>query len=221
MKKGLIIGIIIFIFIVGLVFFFSQKKCDEIDDCFLKCEKHKEPFTGVEDAIVDLQHPISTTWIILGEKQDGKCKVSLTIDNVTNPDENWAVGTTATCFLNKADLDEKNPLNVLRDSCQGSFADGVLEHCYSIGASHKCDGPLLEDDDEKYIRNKTLDKDNLCEQLNDDLHDIKICAETLEDFYKAFNTNNCNSVKYASDKDECEEAIEEYNSYEEWYETQN
>ncbi len=196
-------------------------KCFE--EHFQKCKATKFSVEDRTEALVGFAGLVDSTWEIMGEKRGGTCRVKITIDNVTDQNEMWAKGTSAYCYLpmNLSEFEKMNPLEAIENNCQGSFAAGVVEHCYlAFGQKNtRCDGPLEYEDTQETIVNKTLDPQDLCTKLNENEKDISECYDTLQVTYDAFRTGvgKCEDQRYSSDKEDCEEAIITYSSYNDWY----
>ena len=224
MKKGVFIAIgtaVILLIIFVIVFPPGRISCDNQIDClekhFEKCKKYETTLEGKTAAIVDFGGLVTSKWKILGEKAYNGCKIMITINSVTNENESWAVGKSAICYLNIENFDDGDVLGRVEQNCEGDFATGVIEHCYYIGGSDRtrCDGPLEVKEEEVFVANLTLDPENACGKLNDNLKDQNECLDTLKGMKDGIEIDVllCEQLYYASDMQRCIEAAEEFDSY--------
>lgn len=140
-KNKTIFIVIILAILIILVWAFYPKgiKCSDEGAClekyFESCKYYKDVSIRSAAALVNFEGTASVSYEVLGEKRDGKCGISFTVDSVTSEEDSWATGKSATCYSTVERFRYANPLEVLEEDCMGTFVTEALARCYESGAS--------------------------------------------------------------------------------------
>lgn len=149
-KKFIIAGLAVFVFLfflgiaaVAAFFYFSnQIQCSGNSDCldkhYKKCAPYETTMSG-DDAIVDFEGNMVSKIKVLGER-NGVCGFQFTFQSATDPKDEWAVGKTLTCYATEMRLRRGDPLDVLKNDCEGDFVQEALARCKITGSSNTSNG---------------------------------------------------------------------------------